>query len=169
MLPLARTGKLLHVTLSGDVAMAELGSVVEAETKRRVATAETVVVDSRTRDEDLAEALARASAADAILVSAFVRVQAYKGTAAMPDRLAAFLTSLTTLGKPLVVVSYGSPYLIRQFPGVPAYLCAYGHSPLSQLAAMQAVFGEMETYGHLPVSIPGMYPRGHGLLIGARR
>ena len=167
-LPLARTGKLLHVTLSGDVAGPELPSVVEAEARRRVPAADVLVVDSRSRDEELAEGLARASAADAILVSAFVRVQAYKGTAAMPDRLAGFLTNLTTLGKPLVVVSYGSPYLIRQFPGVPAYLCAYGHSPLSQLAAMKAVFGEMETYGHLPVAIPGMYPRGHGLLIGAR-
>ena len=37
------------------------------------------------------------------------------------------------------------------------------------VAAMKTVFGEMETYGHLPVSIPGMYPRGHGLLIGARK
>jgi beta-N-acetylhexosaminidase len=166
VLPLARTAKALHVTLSGDAATEGQGSVVEAEVKRRVPSAETLVVDSRSSAEELAEAIEGARASEAIIVSAFVRVRAYKGTAAMPDRLSAFLTDLTALGKPLVVVSYGSPYLIRQFPGVPAYLCAYGHSPLSQRAAMKAVFGELETYGHLPVTIPGMYERGHGLRIG---
>jgi beta-N-acetylhexosaminidase len=160
--------KLLHLTLSGDPATEGLATVVEAEAKRRVPSADTRVVDSRSPAEELAEAIERAKASDAVIVSAFVRVRAYKGTAAMPDRLSAFLTELAALGKPLVVVSYGSPYLIRQFPGVPAYLCAYGHAPLSQLAAMKAVFGEMETWGHLPVTIPGMYARGHGMRIGAR-
>ena len=71
------------------------------------------------------------------------------------------------VGRPLVVVSYGSPYLLRQFPEVPAYLCAYGASPLSQRAAMKAVFGEIPIRGRLPVSLPGLYPLGHGIVTEA--
>lgn len=168
VLPLRRGGRVLHVSLSGDVGAEPLHDVADTELRRFAPEAETAPVDPRTPPAELEALIGRARSAEAILVSAFVRVRAYKGTAALPAELGGFMARLVALGRPLVVVSFGSPYLVTQFPTVPAYLCAYGHSPLSQRAAMRAVYGEIETTGRLPVTIPGLFARGEGMAPGAR-
>ena len=68
----------------------------------------------------------------------------------------------------MIVVSFGSPYLLRQFPEVPVYVCAYGSAESSQRAAVAALFGEYAVTGKLPVTLPGLYPMGHGLRIPRR-
>ena len=69
----------------------------------------------------------------------------------------ALLSALAAAGRKLVVVSFGSPYLLRQFPEVPAYVCSYGWAETSQRAAMAALFGEYAMTGRLPVTLPGLY------------
>ena len=63
----------------------------------------------------------------------------------------------------VVVISFGNPYLIMDLPEVDAYLCAYDIIVISQRAAVAAIFGEFNPTGRLPVSIPNLYKRGHGL------
>jgi len=63
----------------------------------------------------------------------------------------------------VLAISFGSPYVIGAMPGVPAYLAAYSPYPVSQRAAARAVLGAIEISGRLPVTLPGLYPRGHGL------
>ena len=62
-----------------------------------------------------------------------------------------------------MVVSFGSPYFLRHFPEVDAYLCFYRNTPETQRIAPRALLGEMDIGGRLPVSIPGLYPAGHGI------
>jgi beta-N-acetylhexosaminidase len=69
---------------------------------------------------------------------------------------------------PVVLVSFGSPYLLTEVPEVPVYLCAYGWSPATQTAAVAALFGEAAVGGRLPVTLPGLYPYGHGLELPRR-
>jgi beta-N-acetylhexosaminidase len=69
---------------------------------------------------------------------------------------------------PLVVISFGNPYLPMAIPDAPSYLLAYSLFPVSQRAAAKAVFGEIEIAGKLPVSLPGLFPLGHGLKVGKR-
>ena len=66
-------------------------------------------------------------------------------------------------GPKVVVVSFGSPYLLRYFSGVGAYLCLYKDTPEAQAIAARALAGEMDIMGKLPVSIPDLYPVGHGI------
>ena len=66
-------------------------------------------------------------------------------------------------GPKTVVVSFGSPYFLRHFPDVDAYLCLYKNTAETQSAAARALAGEMDVTGKLPVSIPDLYPVGHGL------
>ena len=75
---------------------------------------------------------------------------AWARSAARPtcrSRDACLLRSLAASVRNLVVVSFGSPYLLRQFPQVPAYVCAYGWAESSQRAAMSALFGEQPVDG----------------------
>ena len=62
-----------------------------------------------------------------------------------------------------MAISFGTPYLLRDIPTVGTYICAYGIQPVMQVAAISAIFGETAFSGRLPVTIPGLYPRGHGL------
>ena len=66
---------------------------------------------------------------------------------------------------PLVVISFGNPYLLSALPTAKNYLAAYSPFPFSQRAAAKAILGEIEIAGKLPVSLPGLYPRGHGMSV----
>jgi CubicO group peptidase (beta-lactamase class C family)/uncharacterized protein YbbC (DUF1343 family) len=103
-----------------------------------------------------------------VVVSAFVRVTSSKGRADMDASHAELIRRLADAGFPVVVVSYGSPYLLAQFPDVPAYLCAYGADEASQRAAIGALFGDAPIGGALPVTIPGVAALGDGIALPRR-
>jgi beta-N-acetylhexosaminidase len=66
-------------------------------------------------------------------------------------------------GDRLVVVASGDPYDLLEFPEVPAYLAIYGSDEPSLDAAARVLLGLWRAQGRLPVSLPGLYPMGHGL------
>ncbi|RME23779.1 MAG: glycoside hydrolase family 3 protein [Deltaproteobacteria bacterium] len=68
---------------------------------------------------------------------------------------------------PVIVVSFASPYLVRYFRGVAAYLCTYSYQPLSQLAVAEALAGRISITGKLPVTIGRGMKRGGGLVLRA--
>jgi hypothetical protein len=59
-------------------------------------------------------------------------------------------------------VSFGSPYIITQAPGIGTYLLAWTANPLTERAAADALRGTPVT-GRLPVSIPPAWRVGDGL------
>jgi len=61
------------------------------------------------------------------------------------------------------VVSFGNPYLIRQFPSVGTYLATYGVADVIEAAAADAVLGRAPITGRVPVSLPGFFTRGDGI------
>jgi beta-N-acetylhexosaminidase len=63
----------------------------------------------------------------------------------------------------VTLVSLGSPYLLRSFPKVSAYLTTYSPAPTTEVSAVKAVFGEIDVNGHLPVTIPGVANLGFGI------
>jgi beta-N-acetylhexosaminidase len=71
--------------------------------------------------------------------------------------------NLALSGKPIIVLSFGSPYLISAFPSVTSYLVAWGGAPISQRAAALALLGEREIDGKLPISLPPTLAFGSGI------
>jgi beta-N-acetylhexosaminidase len=61
------------------------------------------------------------------------------------------------------VVAMGNPYVAADFPKIENYLCTFSNASVSELAAVKALFGEIEIRGHLPVSIPSVARRGTGI------
>ena len=115
---------------------------------------------------------------DAVVLSAYVPPVSGSGTVGLPLAPRTFVGRLRRLGpgvegavgaapRPagpsLAVVSFGSPYLISAFPGVDAYLVAWGGREVSQRAAARALAGSTGVRGRLPISIPPLYERGAGL------
>lgn len=71
---------------------------------------------------------------------------------------------LLATGTPVVTVSLRTPYDLAHYPEAGTHLCTYsGHEP-SMTALASAMFGDQPFLGHLPASIPGLYPRGHGIV-----
>jgi beta-N-acetylhexosaminidase len=65
------------------------------------------------------------------------------------------------------VIAMGNPYLAQSFPKVQNYICTYSNASTSELSAVKVLFGELKPSGKLPVTLPGIAPRGASLS-GAR-
>lgn len=55
------------------------------------------------------------------------------------------------------------PYDLQVAPEAPTYLCTYSILPTSLEALAALITGNLSPKGRLPVTIPGLHPRGHGL------
>ncbi|MDX1971972.1 MAG: glycoside hydrolase family 3 N-terminal domain-containing protein, partial [Candidatus Sumerlaeia bacterium] len=67
--------------------------------------------------------------------------------------------SLCTLSPPVVYVSLGSPYHIKQVPNVDAFYCGYTTVPAMQEVAVEALVGERLAPGIPPVNLPEFHSR----------
>ncbi|GAP62996.1 beta-N-acetylhexosaminidase [Ardenticatena maritima] len=71
--------------------------------------------------------------------------------------------ALVAAGVQPIVVALRLPYDLTAFPQVRTFVCTYSLQPPSIEALAKALFGEIPFSGRLPVSLPGLFPRGHGL------
>jgi beta-N-acetylhexosaminidase len=141
---------------------AEEGRALTPEILRRAPRARVIKADPRTASDEYAKILAGAQNAETIIIAPFVKRAALKGTVAMPENQARFVSQILALNKPTGIIAFGSPYLIRQFPDAPVYAVAYAIEEVAQHAAARAMFGETPFIGKLPVGIPGLFEIGAG-------
>jgi beta-N-acetylhexosaminidase len=76
---------------------------------------------------------------------------------------AALVNELIKTEARLATVAMREPQDLSSYPRAQTHLCTYSSHPPSLLALAQAMFGQREFVGRLPVSIPGLYPLGHGV------
>ena len=112
---------------------------------------------------------APADEAEVLVFGLFSRLRSDKGSVDILPRHVEMILAAIGSGKPVVVISFGSPYFYRHFPGVDAYLCAYRYAEEAQASAVRALFGEIDITGRLPVTIKGFYDYGWGLEIRGKR
>ena len=162
-LPLQRSAKLLSLVVADEASLNGPSGPLAAELKSRLPSVRTVRLDPRSTPEETKAAVEAARDADAVLVSLFVRTRSGQGKINVPDAGRNALHLVLALGKPVITISFGSPYLLRDFPDLPTYLCAWGGQDVTQTAAVQALFGEAAIGGKLPITIPGLAKRGDGI------
>lgn len=78
-------------------------------------------------------------------------------------RQADVVRALLAAGKQVVVVALRDPFDLLTFPEAPCFLAAYDGGRIVAETALSIIFGEEKPRGHLPVALPDLYPRGHGL------
>ena len=166
-LPLRRGARLLSLVIADEATLNGPSGPLAADLKARAPALKTVRLDPRSTPDETKAAVEAAKDADVVLVSLFVRTRSGQGKITVPEPGRIALPQLLLLGKPVVTVSFGSPYLLRDFPDLPTYLCAWGGQDVSQAAAVQALFGETAIGGKLPITIPGLAKRGDGILRAA--
>ena len=152
VLPLAAEEPLRILQL---VIPEDLG-VPAAEFRRRRIDVTTIELGDEVLDDRAEEILEEVEDFTHILISAsYYREK-------ISESLARLLGRLADTDVPMIVASFGDPYLLRDLPEVPAYICAYGSSGTSRSATASALFGEIDVRGKLPVTLSEMYAVGHG-------
>ncbi|MGC2744333.1 MAG: glycoside hydrolase family 3 N-terminal domain-containing protein, partial [Candidatus Angelobacter sp.] len=149
------------------------GRQLQRELRARVPDARFIFVDPRIAVGSSAEIQSAIASAENILAAIYlvpapgraVRKEGATGvnSISVPDATAALLQSiLEAKMDKTVVVSFGSPYFLADFPQIENYVCAYSNAITSETGAVKALFGEIPFHGRLPVTIPGMAQRGAG-------
>ena len=124
--------------------------------EQRMRHVRTLVVSARTR-------ASQAPVQQAIRLGRQVDVVVVAVSSDVHLRLARELVADRT-NRPVVVVSLLSPYVLRVGPDVDGSLCTYSYLRPSLVAAARVLTGHAPARGHLPVTIPGFYSRGDGLV-----
>ena len=164
ILPLSDASKSIAVfSLSSDPGDYFAGRAFVREVEKRCQNVVSFYADSATGDEFIQEAVKIAEKAEVMVFALFSNLSAWKGSVDLEPRHIKLVKEMVEGERPVVVVSFGSPYFLRHFPDVDSYLCAYRNVPEAQVAAVKAVFGEIDVRGKLPVSLPGLFPIGHGI------
>ena len=164
LVPIARdsTRRILVITYAEPTDLIA-GRTFNQVLGQRLKNLATIRVDTRTTEGEYATLGSQADSADLVVVSAYVSPREFSGTIGAQAGFGEFVQKLSLSGKPIVVLSFGSPYLLSAFPSVSSYLLAWGGAPISQRAAALALLGEREINGRLPISLPPSLPFGSGI------
>ncbi|MFL5544724.1 MAG: glycoside hydrolase family 3 protein [Gemmatimonadaceae bacterium] len=154
--------RILSITYA-DASDLVAGRTFNSVIENRIPGTRTVRVDNRTTDAEYAALTAQADSASLLLVSAYVSPREFAGSVGTQGAFSQFVEKLALSGKPIIVLSFGSPYLLSAFPSVSSYLLAWGGAPISQRAAALALVGEREINGKLPISLPPTLQFGAGI------
>ena len=133
------------------------------ELKKRWPNLTTVEVTDRTTASEYELIRALTKRADAVVAGVFVRIASFSGRMDLSQPQIALLDSVAAQNKPFVTACFGNPYTATFLPTLPAVLLGYEFSDFTERAAAKALAGEIPIAGKLPISLPGMFPAGHGL------
>jgi len=104
------------------------------------------------------------TAADTVIVGLYGRVRSgARNSVGIPENGAAIIRELLAANKKVVAVSFGNPYILMGFPELKTYIVAYGDMSSLQRAAARSIIGTQDISGKLPISLPGLHPRGTGI------
>jgi beta-N-acetylhexosaminidase len=163
LLPLrgTRTASVLSITFrrGSDVLAGRYFNQTLRSTYPRLSTAN---LEAGADDSEYAAVLRRARGQALVIVGTY---SSYAGSVGDRDQLAELIQNLARINVPHVVVSFGNPYLITEFPETQAYMLAWNGSEASQRAAAGALMGEFDVLGRAPTRIPPIFALGDGLTI----
>jgi beta-N-acetylhexosaminidase len=170
LLPLlgTRTAQVLSVTFRRPTDLLA-GRAFNGALRGRYPRLSAVEVDRNAPGDVYASLLQRARSSNLVVVSLYVTAVSYSGSVAIPEPTAEFIRGLAREGVPHVVISFGNPYLLSEFPDVRAYLLAWSGADVSQRAAARALFGDIPIQGRTPTRIPPFFQVGDGIQLPARQ
>jgi beta-N-acetylhexosaminidase len=132
--------------------------------KRRWPNTTALEISDKTTPSELDMVKVLAKRADAVVAGVFVRIASYSGRMDLSPQAISLLESIAAdQQKPFVTVIFGNPYTAMALPKLPAQVLTYEFTDAMETAAVRAIAGEIAIGGKLPITLPEMYPFGHGL------
>ncbi len=170
-LPTPRTGSVMYLSVldypSGWRIAAPSRTMIP-ELRARWAATESFEISDRTTPSELDMVRALAAKYDAVVAGIFVRASSGSGRLDLAPQLEQFLKDIARATErrkqPFVSVLFGNPYTAMGIPEAPAVMLTYDFSDGAERAAVKALAGEIPITGRLPITLPGMFELGHGLV-----
>jgi beta-N-acetylhexosaminidase len=127
---------------------------------------DSALIQDNSTPEQIAHARTITKRADIVIAGLYGRVRSgARNSVGLPDAGVKILRDLFADNKKVIGVSFGNPYILSAFPQLKTYMVAFGDMPDLQAASVRALLGMQEITGHLPISLPGLYPRGTGIQV----
>jgi beta-N-acetylhexosaminidase len=89
-----------------------------------------------------------------VVIAIFTRVAAWKGSSGIGEDDRCAILQLIASPARTIVVSFGSPYVLRHFLEAQALIAAYEPTEAAQTAVLRALQGKTPFRGRLPVTLP---------------
>ena len=166
--PATAAGNRLLLVVFTDDARGDNGRRLARELRLRVPDARVLFVDEATSSAMAGQVLEAAAAAERVVAAVYVTPSAGRqavteaGSPALDRGPAGLLGDVVKAqAAKTVVLAMGSPYILAQYPAIQNYVCTYSNAPVSEVSAVKFLFGEMPARGRLPVTLPGIAPRGY--------
>ncbi len=136
------------------------------ELRRRYPGTTSIEVSDRTTPAELDLIRASATKYDAIVISVFVRASSGSGRMDLAAPVTKLLSDIAkgAGSKPVVTTFFGNPYAAMYLADLPAMLVTYDLYDGAEAAAVRALVGEAPITGRLPITMPGMYEAGTGII-----
>ena len=149
----APDARVLSITVARRADLAA-GTAFNAELRRRFPRLRAIFVPA----DDIAGHLQRletaADSSDVTIISSYVG-QGWEATSVgAPQPFVDFVARRSASSRKPILVAFGNPYLLGQIPSAPAYLIGWSGVPVSQIAAAQALMGEIPITATLPITVP---------------
>jgi hypothetical protein len=93
-----------------------------------------------------------------LLIALFTSIAAWKGSSGISDEERLKLTGLLSKARRSIVISFGSPYVLRYFKNADVLIAAYDSTVQAQEAVINCLHGVALFTGLLPVHIPEVSP-----------
>lgn len=156
--------KIVHVTLQ-NVESRRIGNTFKRELRQRFVT-DHYRIDPLSNRLNYNDVYLASKKAAAIVVACFVDVRLWADNFGLDKNQTRFLKKLAFISKerkvPLVLISFGSPYIIMGHKDIPAYVCAYSGVDVTQKSVAKLLNGEISPQGYLPITIPGAFKYNEG-------
>lgn len=150
--PVARDASTCWVTLSGS-RLSTAGRDLLDEVRERVPQARTFPLDPQIPTAELDRVASDLNSCGKIVLATFVAASAYRGSVGLTGNYPAFVDKVLQGKSPVIFVSFGNPYLLRNYPSVAAYMATYSTASSIETAAARALFGEIPATATPPVTI----------------
>jgi beta-glucosidase-like glycosyl hydrolase len=138
------------------------------ELRKRWPAVTSIELSDRSTPAEIDLVRATAPRYDVVVASVFVRASSGSGRMDLSPALVRLLSDLARQSngtpRPLITVFFGNPYVPMGLPTLPAVLLTYDFYDLAEASAVRAIAGEAPITGRLPITLPGMFDAGFGLV-----
>jgi beta-glucosidase-like glycosyl hydrolase len=88
-----------------------------------------------------------------VIIFLFTRIAAWEGSSGIPGKEIERIKKIIVKSDASVVISFGSPYVLRHFSEADVLIAAYDSDTRAQKAVLKSLTGEIGFQGSLPVSL----------------
>ena len=162
LVPLSPKARVEVITLT-DEADAYVGGALVDMLRPGAASVGLSRIWNESGQRSLDQTMAKVEQSDVLVIGVYLSIGAWKGGPALSPGVQKFLEKIHSTGKPAVTIAFGDPYVLGKVPTTAAIMAVYTGLRKAEEAAGRALRGMTAIRGRLPVTIPGMYPRGTGI------